>query len=243
MTGLQNFASNWFMKNFFIFFCLFFSTTYGNGAGMTDLTKFIAQVPTAEIDLEVARLLANEISYTDSFISNYVLVEYREASSGNIWYVLDGYFTLRDKTILFLDFDYDPFKKTWKAINNYAFVPEENKRFLLKADELCNPFKRHFIGVVVVGFKEPGHLDDIISFLGKTLNASPMLYTDGTNHMIQDLTMAMGSKPLFTLHEETLMNKLNSLSYVKDSMIIPSGRRPSDESISQTYEAVTSGCR
>ncbi len=231
------------MKKIFLIFCLFLSIADGRAAGRSDLKKFASQVPTAEIDAEVVQLLKNEISYADGFVSNYVLVEYREAISGEIWYVVDGYFELKDKTILFLDFEYDPTKKSWKAINNYEFVPEENKRFLLKAEELCDPFKRQFIGVVVVGFNEPGHLDEFVSFLGKTLSGAPMLYTDGMNHMIQDLTISLGAKPLFTLREESLIKKLNDLSYVKASMTIPSGRRPSDESISQTYEAVTLGCR
>ena len=210
---------------------------------MSLIKQYAADIPVDRLNQEVASCLKNEISYLDSFKSDYVLVEYNDAKSGKTWYVVDGYFTLQDNSVLFLDFDYEPTTKVSKAINNYVFVPEENKRYLLKADEVCNPFKRHFIGVVGVGFREAGHLDELVSFLGRTLNGSAMLYTDGANHMIQDLTSFLGAKPLFTLHEEDLVKKLNNLPYVKSAMIIPSGRNPSDEAISQTYEPVTLGCK
>jgi len=231
------------MKKLFIILATVFFANIGSGGEMSLVKQYATEVPVDKLNQEVAAYLKNEISYIDSFKSDYVLVEYKDTKSGKTWYIVDGYFTLQDNSILFLDFDYDPSTKMSKAINNYVFVPEENKRYLLKADEACNPFKRHFIGVIVVGFKEAGHLDELISFLGRTLNGSAMLYTDGANHMIQDLTSSLGTKPLFTLHEKELVQKLNSLSYVKGAMIIPSGRNPSDEVISQAYEPITPGCK
>lgn len=195
------------------------------------------------MDLEVAEYLKNEISYFDSFKSDYVLVEYREVKSGKTWYIVDGYFTLKNKTVLFLDFNYDPASKKWQAIGNYVFVPEENKRFLLKADEVCNPFKRHYIGVIYVAFKARGHLDDLMHFLSQTLNGAPMLYTDGSNHLIQDLTRSLSPKPLFSLKEPELIRQLINLPFVEFAMTIPSGRNASDKEITQVYTPIQQGCQ
>ena len=220
-----------------------FITSASYGVPMSPLQKYASEVPVQKINQDISSYLENEIAYSDSFKSDYTLAEYKDLNSGKTWYVLDGYYTLNDKTVLFLDFNYNPEAKTWSPINNYAFVPEENKRFLLKADEVCNPYKRHFIGVVMFAFKEAGHLDEVFSFFNKELHGSPMLYTDGSNHMFQDLTAALGSKPLFTLNEEDLVKKMANLVFIKGAMIIPSGRGLSDDKISQTYESVAEACK
>ncbi|MNK08058.1 hypothetical protein D3C87_259820 [compost metagenome] len=225
-----------------LFVLSFFIVSISHGVAVNLLEKSVSEVPVTKINQEVAGYLENEIGYKDAFKSDYVLAEFKESSSGKVWYVLDGYFTLKDQTILFMDFDYNPEQKTWKAINNYAFVPEENRRFLLKAHQVCNPYERHFLGVLMFAFKEPGHLDEMVSFLNKELSGAPMLYTDGSNHMIQDLTATMGA-PLFTLREEDLVKKISALEFVKRAMIIPSGRNPSDDIISQRYEGVNTSCK
>lgn len=210
---------------------------------MSNLSTIASQVPVAMLDQEVAQYMKNEISYTEAFKSNYVLVEFKDTESGKVWYVVDGYFTLKDKTVLFVDFNYYPKDQTYQVINNYAFVPEENKRFLLQAEEICNPFKRNFIGVVLLGFEKNGHLDELMSALEVKFGVSPMLYTDGRNHMIQDFTLAMGMQPLFTLNEQTILGFLKELSYVKQAMLIPSGRNPSSDKITQTYHSLSSDCK
>ncbi len=230
------------MKTFFLILLLSASTTtYGNL--MSNLSEFASKVPTQEIDKVVAKFLENELAYTSDFKSEYTLAEFKMNSTGDTWYIVDGYYQLADKTVLFLDFNYNPELKTWKPINNYNFIPAENKRYLLKAEEICNPFDRSFIGVIAFSFHQLGFIDDFMKFLSEEYSRTPMLYTDGSNHMIQDLTAGLGSKPLFSLNEEVLLKKMAALKYIQRAMIIPSGREPSNNEISQVYQAVTAGCK
>lgn len=231
------------MKQILFILALSLITDFSFGYPPGALKDYAAEVPTQLIDQEISEYLATEINYQEGFQSDYTLAEYTELKSGQVWYILDGYFTLKDGTILFLDFTYYPDRKLWRAINNYTFVPKENERFLLKADETCNPYKRHFIGVIAFSFKDWGHLDDIVDFFEKELGGSPMIYTDGGTSMVQDRRAEFGAKPLFTLKEEGLISKMMQLPYMNKATIIPSGRNPSDGKISQVYEGVTSACK
>ena len=228
------------MKSIVITFFLVFATSFTQAADVILLKKYAAEVPTQEVAKEVAGYIAAELDYTDSFQSDFTLAEFTRA--GQSWYILDGYFTLKDGTILFLDFLYYPDKKLWRPIPNYAFVPKTEERLMLKSEKLCNPYARHFIGVVAFAFKEEGHLDELVAFFRKELGGRPALYSDGGGNLVYDLKTEMGQKPLFTLHEEGLIQNMSQLPYISRATLIPSGRNPSDIEITQTYAGVTPAC-
>jgi hypothetical protein len=222
-------------------FLLFSINCYGESLDL--LKKYSSEVQVDKINAEVSKYISNELGKPLGFKSDYTLAEYKESSTSKIWYILDGYFTLEDGTILFLDFNYEPSTKEAVAINNYVFIAEENKRLLLKAEEICNPYKRNFIGSLYVILKNKGHIDDLLDFLIQKFKVPPILSAyNGTQLVIQDLTVN-SFKPLFVLYENQLAQDLSKLDFVKTAMIIPSGRNPSNDEISQTYWPVGNSCR
>lgn len=227
----------------FLILCLSFLFSVSLFAGQDLLPVYASQVPKAKLDATVAEFLKNELHYAGDFVSDYTLAEYKETVSGDVWYILDGYFTLPTGEILFLDFNYVPARQWYQPIRNYVFVPEENIRFLLKAEEVCNPYKRHYIGVFFVQMQDFGHLDELAGFIRKEFRIEPVYLIYGVGIVVQDTTRNYGATPEFTLKEEAIIASLQKQSYVVEAKLIPSGRSPSNSELQQRYVGVTPACQ
>lgn len=209
-----------------------------------DLKIHAQEVPRAEIDAVIPQLIANETNEsTVGMKSHYTLALFENVASGTTWYILDGYYQLKSGKILFLDFNYDPQDKYWKPIENYKYyMPSRGLRFMLEADELCNPYKRHFIGVVST-YAEPAQLNQLQSFFEQTYQRQPIFMVDNGNVLIIDPTKSArkSSDVMFALQENDL-NKKIAASTGLTSSIVPSGREPSTPELKKTYVGSSGEC-
>ena len=212
--------------------------------GIDDLNEFSKQVPVQAIDKEVLGYIKKEISSEiTNFTSHYTLALYEEQAKEKSWFILDGYYILPSGEILFLDFYYNPISKKWWPIENYrSFTTGLLDRFMLQAEEVCNPFKRHYIGVVRTGGSFS--IDKLQSYLKSRFPYSPSLWFYRNNLYILD-HVSIGlpdSDPLFTLAEDDLVKDLLELNLVETASLLPSGRRRSNDVVKQTYIPVGDSC-
>lgn len=229
--------------------CLF-RTSVSHADQYADLATYAKQVPHSEIDREVLQYIANETNESiEGIRSHYALALFENLKSGRSWYVLDGYYVLKSGKILFLDFQYNPKNKTWWAIENYRpFLPGLSERFMLEADEVCNPYKRHFIGIVSLRMEVGGAvnavgIDRLQTFFAENYGRQPIFLLNDGDLLVIDPTKAarMSRDVLFTLNERDLIASLGKATAF-NAKVIPSGREGSTVEIKKTYVGSTSTC-
>jgi hypothetical protein len=214
---------------------------------VADLEQYAHEVPIAEIDDEAKYYIHNETNESiDGMKSHYTLALYERASDGKQWYILDGYYELKSGVILFLDYIYRPQRQSWSAIQNYRYTPLASERFMLRAEEICNPFRRNFTGLLKASAIAEEALPSIRDYFRRHFGKNPLIVTNGAELYISDLTrgtfFASDPVPLFTLNELGISDSLKRETGIQTE-IVSSGRFPSDNSLRQTYVPVTETCR
>ena len=210
----------------------------------SQLDDYAKNVPTTLIDEEVLQYIQREIDKSITKVkSHYTLALYERKETGASWYILDGYYELESGEILFLDFDYDPIRKRWWPISNYrSFTPKQINRYMLQAEEICNPYKRHFIGVVTLPV--PSSFDEFSKYLKSRFPYEPFYWIYSGYMYILDHVVTNGlpqSNPLFTLNEKQLIDDLFKMGIY--ASLMESGRIPSSDELKQTYVPVTKLCK
>ncbi|WP_413291266.1 hypothetical protein [Bdellovibrio sp. HCB337] len=209
-----------------------------------DLQTYAKEVPHAEIDQAVVEFIQNETNEDIAgMTSHYTLALFESTASGRSWYILDGYYQLKSGKILFLDFQYDPKTKTSWPIENYQYyLPARAQRFLLEADEICNPYKRHFIGIVRTQV-EPAQFSQLQNFFEKNYQRQPLFVIDEDQVFIIDPTKSLrgADQVIFTLREENFASSLEAATGLTASMLT-SGRQPSTPEVKKTYVGSTPSC-
>jgi len=227
----------------FSFLLILFSVNIAKANQYTELAEFAKQVPHSEIDREVFDYIANETNESlEGIKSHYTLALFENTIAHRSWYILDGYYELKSGKILFLDFNYNPKTKTWWPIENYRFyLPGVSQRYLLEAEKICNPYQRHFIGIVSTSLNSV-NLSQIQKFFDEKHQRQPMFFLNDTELTIIDPTKSaqMAKKVIFTLHENDLISKL--LAIGARATVISSGRAESTPELKKTYVASTPSC-
>lgn len=209
-----------------------------------ELREYAKLVPISEINQEVSDYLSNETNEILSGLqAHYTLALFENIRTGRAWYILDGYYELKSGRILFLDFQYNPKSKNWWPIENYKhYVPAVTERYMLEADRICDPYKRHFIGIVGASLGSSS-VDRVKQFFRDNYKSQPILVDNDGELTIIDPTKSarMTNQVLFTLNEQHLISGL-SQSLGIDASILSSGRRPSSPELKQTYVGSTPSC-
>jgi len=231
------------MKTLFIALLFFSSVSFADQ--YDDLKVYASQVPHALLDQAIVEYIANETNEpTDGMKSHYTLALFEDTQSGQSWYILDGYYELKSGRILFLDFQYDPSSKSSWPIKNYGYyVPGKNGRFMLEADEICNPYKRHFIGLVATQMGSVS-FDSIQKFFDETYGRQPIFMINDGDLLIMDPTKSsrMSKNVIFTLHEDDLITKLSQATGLSANLL-SSGREASTAKIKKTYVGSSGNCK
>jgi len=235
------------MKTIFLFVIVgIFSGTI-QASHLPDLQQIASEVPISKIDEGVKLYIQNETNESvDGLISHYALVQFEDLSSHETWYILDGYYELKSGNILFLDFKYWPDDKYWKPIENYRnYMPGHLVRYLLKANEICNPYDRSHIGIIRGALTKAGQFEKVVNYFKKLGEHLPTFITDMSKIEIIDPPKAKRPSPnklLFTLREHELISELGREAEIKLE-IIPSSRSQSNDEVRQTYIGITESCR
>lgn len=238
-----------FLKNssfrvFVVGFVLFLSSA-SFADQYEDLKVYASQVPHAELNQAILGYIANEINEpTDGMKSHYTLGLFEDTQSGQSWYILDGYYELKSGKILFLDFRYDPISKSSWPIKNYGYyMPGMNGRFMLEANEICNPYKRHFIGLVATQLGSVS-FDHVQKFFDEKYGRQPIFTINDGDVLIMDPTKSsrMSKSVIFTLHENDLITKLSQATGLSAN-VLSSGREASTAKLKKTYVGSSGNCK
>ncbi|MBT4761789.1 MAG: hypothetical protein HOO06_08850 [Bdellovibrionaceae bacterium] len=212
----------------------------------SDLVKHAREVPVTRVDSEAIEYIKNETNESiDGLTSHYTLALFENKNSGTSWYILDGYYKLKSGKILFLDYIYRPSDKAWWPIENYKYyIPKSTERLMLEAEELCNPYKRHFIGIISSYFSNISTLSKLAQFFENKNASQPIFIFNDGNTLIVDPTKSSRrvKQVTFTLAEHNLIASLKKELGINSDVLL-SGRSPSDENVKKTYVGAANSCQ
>lgn len=217
-------------------------------ARASDLERYAAEVPIQAVSFEVQDYIKNETNESiEGMKSHYTLAHFENQKTGKSWYILDGYFEMPSGKILFLDFSYRPDTKVFWPIENYRMiVPAASERFLLKAEKICNPYERNFIGVIRIINTQDLSIDRLQFYLkSKHQKEFSILATPSETFIIdntRDTFWGDNPQPYFTLAEESFIKGMNE-DLGLNAEVMQSGRMRSDDEMKMTYVGVTDSCK
>ena len=207
-----------------------------------DLVKAADSVRVAVFDERAQYLIAREIPPGVDLVRSHYTLALFERDDGRSWYILDGYYQMSSGDILFMDVVYDPSDGWYRHIENYQpFVPYPRSRYLLKATEVCNPYDRHFIGIMEADFYRHS-LDRFRDLFREQFGRYPEFVFTGATLYLHDAEGTFGDSPAFTLSEEEFAGFSRQHPELPEFRIIGSGRAKSDEVLRQTYVPVGDSC-
>lgn len=229
------------LRKNFVMYLVLFASLFCCRVGLADddqLEKLAKAVPIEAVDRDVLNLIHKELDQKYELVkSHYTLALFEDLASKEKWYILDGYFEIQDDKILFLDFSYDPYSKTWWPINNYKnLIPQKSNRYMLMSREICNLNRRHYIGVLEGTLKNFQALEKIMAYFENGFQATPLFILDQNQ-----LLIASNSAVNFNLKEAQVINHLK-LAANTEFKLVSLERATSDDDIKKTYAAVTRSC-